>query len=75
MNPGTLFYQAWLDIIHSPAHADLLAAFPKAVRGIPGTAAPIQSTMDITRAKATFNWAPIAFEKTVYGIIALSSEF
>jgi nucleoside-diphosphate-sugar epimerase len=62
----SLYYQPLLDVIHSPAHADLLAAFPKTIKGLPGSAAPIQNKLDTTRAKTTFNWAPIAFEKTVY---------
>ncbi|KAM0748085.1 NAD(P)-binding protein [Meredithblackwellia eburnea MCA 4105] len=59
------YYQKSLDIIHKPEHAALLAKFPKAIKGHPGAEAPVQNVLDAGRAKSTFGWTPIDFDKTI----------
>lgn len=40
---GSLHYQLLLDVLREEKYGDLLAVFPEAVRGVPGTAAPVQN--------------------------------
>lgn len=60
---GGFAYQAWLDELHSGAHGDLTAAFPNAIKGVPGAVPAPSNTVNITRAKETFGWTPIPMEK------------
>lgn len=58
-----LTYQLFIDLLKS--HPEAAAAFPKLVKGLPGSAQPVQNTMDCSRAKTIFKWTPISIEKTV----------
>ncbi|KAI5477460.1 D-lactaldehyde dehydrogenase [Pseudohyphozyma bogoriensis] len=65
VNNGTLFYQAFLDYLHSPAQASLISAFPNTIKGIPGYAQPLGNVLDASKAKRVFGWEPIPWEETV----------
>ncbi|KAI5477461.1 D-lactaldehyde dehydrogenase [Pseudohyphozyma bogoriensis] len=63
VNNGPLFWQAFLDYVHSDK--SLSSAFPDAIKGQPGTKQPESNQLDASKAKKTFGWEPIPWEKTV----------
>ncbi|KAI5474685.1 D-lactaldehyde dehydrogenase [Pseudohyphozyma bogoriensis] len=71
---NVLDWQAFIDFLHEPEQKELIEAFPKIVRGIPGKEPGVQNWIDASKARKTFGWEPIPWQKTVIDMTASLAE-